>query len=660
MRNPPAAEGTAAQMRDMETSQEERMHSVSSAKRGVATLIAALALVLALAACGGGSSSPSGTTSSPGSAVKGGTAYFAEGSQATPNYIFPFAPLSDFSVTNLSQFQMLMYRPLYWFGQGATPNLNPSLSLAKNPKYSNGGKTVTIVMKPYKWSNGETVTAQDVVFWMNMMKVEAKANWAGYVPGTIPDDLKSITSSGNKLVFTFTGPANSYWRTYNELSQITPMPMAWDVTSAGGSPQLCGKASYQTVTVTAGKTAMTPVSAAAKSCAAVYDFLAGQAKNLSGYASSPIWAVVDGPWKLTAFDTSGNVTMVPNTKYSGPVKPKLAKFVELPFTSDTSEFNALAAGKVDVGFLPPQDITSNATLHGTCGVTPGANNPRLSNYDLTAGSTWQINYFPVNFNSTGDNGQAGNIFRQAYFRQAFQELVNQPAYIEHVFKGYGVPTYGPVPVCPANKFATSAETHSPFAYNPTKAKQLLTSHGWTVKPNGTSVCSDASKCGVPAGTPLNLTLQYVSGSVSEDQLMQSEKSSWAQAGIHVSMTTGTFDTVLGTAIPCHGSGCTWEFANWGGGWIFAPDYYPTGEDLFQTGALSNPGSYSNKKTDTLIKKTDFSKTPLSAYENYLAGQTPVVWQPIETTAVEINKKLQGVTPLNPLENLNPETWYFTK
>ena len=37
-----------------------------------------------------------------------------------------------------------MYRPLYWFGKGATPNLNPQLSLAQNPTYSNGSKTVTV------------------------------------------------------------------------------------------------------------------------------------------------------------------------------------------------------------------------------------------------------------------------------------------------------------------------------------------------------------------------------------------------------------------------------------------------------------------------------------------------------------------------------------
>src|SRR5579875_530097 len=620
------------------------------ARLGVAAAAALLA-VFALAACGGGSSNSSGSSTPSGSAQSGGTAYFAEGSQATPNYIFPFAALQYFSTTNMNQFQELMYRPLYWFGKGATPDLNLSLSMANAPKYTDGGKTVTVTLKPYKWSNGETVTAQDVVFWMNMMKVE-KLNWAGYAAGTIPDDLASVTAQGkNTVVFKLNTNANSNWFTYNELSQITPMPMAWDVSANGqkAGSQACGTASYQDVTVSSATTSkgatVTPVSAAAKSCAAVYTYLTAQAKNLSSYATSPIWGVVDGPWKLQHFDTSGNVTMVPNTTYSGPVKPKLSKFVELPYTSDSAEFNALAAGKVDVGYLPPQDITSNATTSGTCGIKPGANNPRLSNYNVVAGSTWQINYFPENFNSSANGGAMGKLFDQLYFRQAFQSLVNQPAYIQHIFKGYGVPTYGPVPVCPQNSFASSElSLGNPYPYSPSKAKQLLTSHGWTVNPGGVSVCKDAAKCGVPAGTQLSVNLQYVGGSVSEDQLMQAEKSSWAQAGIKVNMTTGTFDTVLGNAVPCgsSSSNCSWEMANWGGGWIFAPDYYPSGEDLFATGAGSNSGSYSDTTMDSLIKATTKGNASLSQYGVYGAKQLPVVWQPIGLTAVEVNKNLQGV------------------
>ena len=50
--------------------------------------------------------------------------------------------------------------------------------------------------------------------------------------------------------------------------------------------------------------------------------------------------------------------MEPNPKYSGPVKPKLDKFVQLPFTSGAAEFNALVGGKITVGYLPLEDITS--------------------------------------------------------------------------------------------------------------------------------------------------------------------------------------------------------------------------------------------------------------------------------------------------------------
>lgn len=142
--------------------------------------------------------------------------------------------------------------------------------------------------------------------------------------------------------------------------------------------------------------------------------------------------------------------------------------------------------------------------------------------------------------------------------------------------------------------------------------------------------------------------------------MQAQKSSWAQAGIHVNLSTGTFNSVLSQAVPCSGSGCTWEYGNWGGGWIFSPDYYPSGELLFQTGASSNSGSYSDPTMDRLIKGTTVGNADLGAYSVYGAKQLPVVWQPAAVTATEVNKKLQGVLPLNALTNINPENWYFTK
>src|SRR5580658_3281512 len=72
------------------------------------------------------------------------TITFAEAPGANPNYIFPFAGCAYSSVNNVNQFQMLMFRPLYWFGLGASANIVPKLSLAKPPIFTNDDRTLTI------------------------------------------------------------------------------------------------------------------------------------------------------------------------------------------------------------------------------------------------------------------------------------------------------------------------------------------------------------------------------------------------------------------------------------------------------------------------------------------------------------------------------------
>jgi len=597
-----------------------------------------------------------------GAASSSAVATWAEAPQTPPNYIFPFMGLQYFSVSNINNFQFLMYRPLYWFGNGSTPNLNPSLSLANNPTYSNGSKTVTINLKNYKWSNGEKLTSQNVMFWMNMLHAQ-KDNWADYSQGIgIPDDLKSITvNSPTKLTFQLSAPVNANWFTYNELSQITPMPNAWDKTSDAGAAGSggCSAAAY---------------GMANTQCTAVYTYLSkasgfdpanpkGANNSLTTYATNPLWQVVDGPFHLTKFDASGNVTMAPNKSYSGPIKPTVSQFVEVPFTSDSSEFNALVGNKLSVGYLPSANVTTGTTN----AYKAGPNNSRLSgNYNLAPLYTWSINYFPYNFQSTGNGGTAGKIFSQLYFRQAFQTLVDQPLYIQKIDKGYGIPTYGPVPVYPSNSYASSTEKSNPYPYNTGKAKSLLSSHGWKVVPGGSSYCENPgtskNQCGkgIPKGTKLSFNLEYATGGTALAQQMNAEKSSWAQAGINVTLSGATFNTVLGNAVPCTaGQSCNWELENWGGGWVFAPDYYPTGEAIFQTGAGSNSGSYSDVKNDANIVATTQKSVPLTTYENYLAQQLPVVYQPNPATSLtEIKKNVKGLTPQSPLYSINPENWRF--
>ena len=639
-------------------------------RRGIPIVMSFIALMLFIVACSPSSNSGSSASSKP---LSGGTATWAEVVGSPPNYIFPFDNCGQLP-QSITQLQDFMYRPLYWFGgpeQGTAPTLNEALSLASPPTYS--GKTVTVNLKDYKWSNGEAVTAQDVLFWMNIFKVE-KSDFCAYVPGYIPDNVTNVTvDSPTKITFTLNRSYSSQWFTYNQLGLLIPLPKAWDVTSTGGRPGSggCAAASYASITVDAHGKA---VSAAAKKCVSVFDFLSKQAgydpnhptasSNAIGtYATNPLWQVVDGPWHLSSFEASGKAVFVPNKKYSGPVKPRLSQFVELPYTTASAEYNALLAGQVNVGYIPFNNLTGAAPND----IAAGPNNPQLvGKYTLNPEYFWGFNFFLLNFNSSGDNGVAGKIFRQLYFRQAMQSLVDQPLILKGIYKNYGSPTYGPVPLVPNTSEISPYEKTNPYPYNVAKARSLLSSHGWKVVPGGISTCVDSAKCGpgIPAGAQLSFNMQYASGLPALTEEMTTENAAWAQAGIKINLSSASYNTVGGNMVACSGgASCGWEMENSGGGWTYAPGSYPTGEQLTLTGAVSNKQSYSSAANDRLVRLTNTGSavSDLYNYENYEAKQLPVIYQPnIDPSLTEISNNLHGVVPQNPLSSVTPEFWYFVK
>ncbi len=279
------------------------------------------------------------------------------------------------------------------------------------------------------------------------------------------------------------------------------MPNAWDITAKGGAPNSggCAAGAYGTVD---------------SQCKKVYTFLSKQANSLSTYATSPIWAVVDGPWKLSSFNASGNVTFVPNPTYSGPVKPTLKKFIELPYTSDSAEFNALVGGKVTVGYLPVQDVTQATTNP----LKAGPNNPRLGNFNLNPLYTWSINYFPYNFHT---KGTAGKDLQPAVLPPG-RPVPGRPAALhQEDLQGLRRRNLRPGAGDPAQPLRLpGGRRDNPLKYNPATAVSLLKSHGWKVVPYGTSTCQSpgtaANQCGagIPKGAKLSFNLQFDSGSVS--------------------------------------------------------------------------------------------------------------------------------------------------
>jgi peptide/nickel transport system substrate-binding protein len=593
------------------------------------------AAACALVAAGCSSSSPSSSAGT--TPVSGGTAVFAEPPSSPPTYIFPYTSSTYISDINSFDFQYLMYRPLFWFGVGAEPVLNTSLSLAGMPTFN--GTKVTIKLKHYMWSNGTAVTAQDVMFWLNM-ETALPADYGSYTD--FPADVKDITVvSPTELTLVMDKAYNPTWFVYNQLSQIVPMPAAWDRTAGG--PSDCG----------------TTVSA----CAAVYNYLNDQAKDVTGYVGSPLWSIVDGPWKLSAFNADGHITFVPNKSYSGPVKPKLAAFSEVPFTTDSAEYDVLrspsSSTKIDVGYLPEQDAPAKPV-----GAAVGRN--PVSGYTLSPWQIWGINYFVVNYQSTTGNGP---IIKQLYFRQALEDEMNQQAVVTGPLRGYGALTVGPVGNTPVTQWLSpQGKSGNPFPFDPTKAKALLTSHGWNAVPNGISTCANPSLCGpgIKKGQGLSFTLPYATGTGWITSEMTQLQSNAATIGIKLNLQPKPFAQVISTAggncvaakLPCN-----WDMANWGGGWSFSPDYDPTGEQLFLSGVVANSGGYTSSANDSLISKTLTSSNlqDMYSWQDYLSAQLPMIWQPNgDYQLTEVANNLAGVTPQSTTLSINPENWYFTK
>ena len=560
--------------------------------------------------------------------------------------IFPLNSGQYYSVTNYEDFMYLMQRPLYMFGNnGSSITVNYSISPANAPVYSDGGQTVTINLKGWKWSNGDTVDANDVILWLNMDNAE-KANFAGYAPGTLPDNVVSYKATGpNQVTMHLDKAYSALWYTYNQLAEISTFPAQYDVTSLGAAPDSGG--------------CLTD-SAADKwaKCAKVWTFLTTQAKDYSTYVTSPLWSIVDGPYKLTSYNVNGNYTFVPNPKYSGPQKSNIAKLVFKAYTDDTAIYTALQTGSLSIGGIPSADLPLKPNLSQILPTT----NPLGANYALQPEYAFGITYAYENFN----NPIVGPIYKQLYFRQALQELMDQNTINQTIGRGYGYSTTSGVPSEPKSQWISSDMNanggQGEYPYSQTTATALLTGHGWKVQ-GGVLTCTSpgtgATNCGagIASGQQAKFAMLYTSGVQAQQQAVQVYKTDLAKAGIQLSTVGETFDTLLGDTVPCHGKSCSWDFL-FLGGWDFnGPGFEPTGEPLFQTGAGSNSGSYSDPQMDTLINEThtNSSLDVFHQYSNYTATQLPVLFMPDSYGVVAINNTVQNVEQ-NPLGMIFPEYW----
>jgi peptide/nickel transport system substrate-binding protein len=219
---------------------------------------------------------------------------------------------------------------------------------------------------------------------------------------------------------------------------------------------------------------------------------------------------------------------------------------------------------------------------------------------------------------------------------------------------------------PSGRAALSSG-NGPYPFSIAKAKALLSSNGWTVVPGGTTTCTDPAKCGpgIPQGKTLSFNFPYATGIGWLASAMADLQSNAAQVGIKLNLEPKPISQVTETSLAnCKVANlsCSWDLAAWGGG-TFSPDYLPTGEIAFLTGAATNSGGYSNAQNDALIEKTltSSSLSYMYAWEDYVSAQLPQEWQPVPAAQLtEVANNLKGVLPQSSTLSINPENWYFVK
>lgn len=395
------------------------------------------------------------------------------------SWYLPVMPAAQSTLPN-AQASAQLFQPLVWIGQKYTVDWPDSL--AQSVTWNAAGTVYRITLKPWRWSNGQPVTAKDVLFTWSVLKAASSsapaappAPWpdGGDGTGGVPQNVASVTADGTRtVVIRLKQPANPQWFLYNGIAQFVPMP------------------------------------------AAALDRYPNDAvrelKYLAQVGPKPP-AVVDGAFRVEQAVPEQRWVLVPNPAFVGP-KPGVSRLTLLYEASDTAAAVALKTGAATWGVLPPAYAT----------VAKGERTPTA----------------PLGFRGVWLNWRApgiGRAFADPTVRQALQEAIDEPAIVRTVYHGAAAPDYGPVPAIPS-PLVNPALRGPVYPYNPDAAAAALARDGWTL----------AGNVRVKNGQPLRFTLLVPASSQADQQVAEVLQQDWARIGVQVNLQPEQLPDIIGT------------------------------------------------------------------------------------------------------------------
>jgi peptide/nickel transport system substrate-binding protein len=397
-----------------------------------------------------------------------------------------------------SQVLELMYSGLL-STNGLTGKLEPEL--AESWEISPDQKRITYKLRQgLKWSDGEPMTVDDIVFTYNDVIFNEK----------IPSGSADVFRVGAQGLFPTVTKIDE-----QRVEFASPEPFAPLLRFAGGS--------------------FLPKHALEKIVKQVDE--QGNSKFLSAWGTDTDskQIICSGPYRLKSYQPSERVTLERNPYYwrkdaQGNSQPYIDQFVFQLVASDDVALAQFRAGGVDEEGITPDyfALVKREEQRGNFKIYNGG--PALTSQ-----------YLSFNLNQGKRNGKPlvdpvkSAWFNNLNFRRAIAHAIDRPTMINNIYKGLGVPQHSPIYIQSPYYFPPEKGLPT-YDYDLAKAKQLLLDAGFKY--------NDANQLVDAAGNVVNFTLLTNAGNKIREAMGTQIKRDLAEIGIQVDFLPIAFNTLV--------------------------------------------------------------------------------------------------------------------
>ena len=384
---------------------------------------------------------------------------------------------------------------------GVTGELEPAL--AESWEVSEDEQTIVITLKEgLKWSDGEPLTVDDVVFSYNEI----------YLNDKIPSSLKDILRIGKSGALPTVKKIDNL-----RVEFSTPEPFAPFVRYAGGLTILPAHALKESVRTTNSE---------------------GELNYLTKWGTdTPVTEIVgNGMYRIKSYAPNQRIILEKNPFYwrqdnQGNNLPYIENIVWQVIENTDNQLLNFRSGELDTikvaaemfPLLKREENRGKYTIYNG-GPTPASS---FICFNINQGKNTQGKPLVDPIKSRWFNNKA--------FRQAIAYGINREAMTNNIYRGLGAPQYSPIPVT-SPFYLSPEEGLKIYNYDPEKARKLLLGAGFKYNQNGELLDSE--------GNQVEFTLLSSAGRKVREQMATQINQDLAKLGIKINMQFLNFNTYV--------------------------------------------------------------------------------------------------------------------